>query len=158
MFQPHPSQRRRVKVDFKGAKSRTEQSHKNDVSIHRILDKYRKTGVIDHVNQHQGTYGNFLGRPDFIRANLLIAEANSMFESVPAHIRKDFDNDAGKFLDFMHTEENREKMEEYGLNTSHLPVTETAQPDAIASENEPTNSSGPEDLTSQMEQTEQTPS
>ncbi len=114
-------QRRRVQLDYKGAVTRTEQSHKNEVSIHRIMERYRKRGVIDHVNANKGTYGDFTNAPDFAEANQIIAAAKSLFETVPSRIRRDFENDPGKFLEFMQNEENRDQIEEYGLDASHLP-------------------------------------
>jgi len=122
--------RRRIKLDYEGAVSRTEQSHRDVVSIHRIMERYKERGVIDHVSAHKGTYGNFVGIPGFQEANQIIAEAKSLFESVPSHIRKDFNNNPGDFLDFMQKSENREKIEEYGLDASHLPpVVEEPTPD-----------------------------
>lgn len=101
--------------------SLTEQHHKESVDIHNIMLQHKKTGILNHTAQYQGEYSNMIDAPTFEQAQRLIADANSMFETVPSHIRADFDNDPGKFLGFMQNPENREKIEAFGLDTTHLP-------------------------------------
>lgn len=103
--------------------SMTEQCHADEVKIQNIMKKYRDTGVIEHVNQYQGMYSDMINAPDFAEAQMQIAEAKSMFETVPAHIRSDFDNDPQKFIAFMQEPENVEAIQEYGLDASHLANT-----------------------------------
>lgn len=110
-----------VRTSFKGSKSLTEQHHKSEVKIQNIMKKHQATGLITHTSQYAGEYSNMVNAPDFMEAQLVIAEAKSMFESVPAHIRKEFANDPAQFLKFMQDEENREKIEAFGLDTTHLP-------------------------------------
>lgn len=112
--------------------SMTEQSHKDECDIHIILRKFEKTGMITHVAAHAGTYGDYTDALGFQEAQNVIAEAASMFESVPAKIREQFENDAGKFLDFIQNDENREQMEEMGFDTSHLtPLEAPVEPIAV---------------------------
>lgn len=120
----NPKVRRRVQLDFSDSPSLTEQAHKDEVSIHHIMKRYKKTGVIQHVNQYEGTYGDFTDAPGYTEAQNIIASANSMFETVPSHIRTEFGNDPGQFLKFMQNPDNRDEIEAYGLSTSHLPVRE----------------------------------
>lgn len=107
--------------------SMTEQHHRDDVKIQSILKKYAQTGVISHVKEYQGTYMNVPNGLDYQEAQNIIAEAASLFESVPAHIRQDFANDPAQFIDFMQNSENKEAIEAYGLDASHLPVQEETQ-------------------------------
>lgn len=99
----------------------TEQQHAETVSMRNILHRARRSGMIDHVNSYKGEYMNMINAPDFIEAQRQIAAAASMFETVPAHIRADFYNDPAQFIDFMQNPENRDAIEEYGFDTSHLP-------------------------------------
>lgn len=92
------------------------------------MRKYERTGVIEHVNEHKGTYGNYVGVPDYNEAQNIIADAKSLFESVPAKIRADMHNDPAEFIEFMQNAENREKIEAYGLDSSHLPPVEPTVP------------------------------
>ena len=106
----------------------TEQSHKKDCDMHRIVGQLRETGVTAHVKQYAGTYQNFIGVPDFQQAMDAIADAKTMFETVPSHIRNQFNNDPGQFLGFMQDNANYEAIQEMGLDVSHL----TKPPEAAA--------------------------
>lgn len=117
----------------------TEQSHAESCDIHHIMRKYEKTGIIDHVNRVQGTYENYAGAPDFQEAQNIIAEAKSMFETVPATIRRAFDNDPGRFVSYMTDPANIEGIEKLGLDASHLKPDEdlinpATRPDPTPSE------------------------
>ncbi len=114
--------RRKVGISFIGHPSKTEQAHGDTVSIHSIMKRYRKTGVLDHVSKYEGTYMDMAEAPQFQEAQNIIADAKSMFETVPSHIRKDFGNDPMNFVEFMQNPDNRSEIEEYGLSSSHLPV------------------------------------
>lgn len=120
------SERRRVKVEFTEP-GMTEQAHADEVKIQNIMKRYRQTGVIDHVNKYQGDYLNFADAPSYHEAMNIIAEAKSMFETVPAHIRADFDNDPQKYIDFMQDNANIDAIEEYGLDASHLTRPDPAE-------------------------------
>ena len=103
----------KVRLDCKD-KSLARQSMKQEADINYIVRKYQKTGVIEHLKKYEGEYGQF-DAIDFHEAMNVVAEANSMFETVPSEIRARFDNDPGKFLDFVTDEKNRDEMVELGL-------------------------------------------
>lgn len=111
---------RSVGITFDPEENMTEEQHKSDVEIHAIMRKYKETGVVNHVNKYQGSYMDMISAPDFTEAQRQIAEAKSMFESVPSHIRDDFGNDPARFLDFMQNPANRDQIAEYGFDTQHL--------------------------------------
>lgn len=121
-----PYYRRRVAIDFSGEQTLTEQHHLNQCSMKKIMERYQRSGIIDHLNQYQGTYADFSNTPEYQEAQNIIAAANSMFETVPAQIRDKFDNDPGKFVDFMQNNQNIDKIEEMGLSASHLTPIEQA--------------------------------
>lgn len=103
--------------------SMTEQSHGNSVEIHHILKKYRAQGIDlfnDNVLANWWQEVNLVDAPDFQEAQNMIARANELFMQVPSDIRADFDNDPGQFIEFMSDPENREEIEEYGFDASHL--------------------------------------
>ena len=106
--------------------SRTEKAHAEDVNIHNILKRFERTGVVEHINRFQGTYADYIDAPSYQEAMQQIAEAKTMFESVPARIRADFGNDPAAFIAFMQDPNQREAIEAYGLDASHLP--EVSQP------------------------------
>lgn len=130
-FFPQPRYRRRQQTINEG-KSLTEQAHKDDCSIQKILKKYQATGVLAHTNAHEGTYQNYIDTPGYQEAQLAIASAKSLFESLPSRIRADMGNSPQQFVEFMQNTLNRDKIQAYGLSTAHLPPIEekTPTPDA----------------------------
>ncbi len=93
----------------------TQQAFKEEVDINRIMIKFRKGQVIDHLNRFEGKYADVTGAVDYQEAHAIIARAEEAFMTLPAGIRSDFDNNAQSFLDFAQDPENREAMEDYGL-------------------------------------------
>lgn len=120
-----PSKYQRRSPHASGGEPMTEQSHKETCDIHTIMRRYEKTGVIEHVNTRGAEYANYVGAPDFKQAMDYIANAHSLFESVPSHIRDQFENDAGKYLDFMTDENNIQAIKDLGLPVDHLQASIT---------------------------------
>lgn len=114
MFRTAYGEKVKVGKDFTGDKGMTKQSMKQECDINFILARFQKTGMIEHRKQYEGDYSEF-GAIDFHTAMNIVAEANSMFESVPSTIRKRFDNDPQKFLDFVQDEKNRNEAIELGI-------------------------------------------
>ena len=110
-FKQHP----RVSVKF-SAPSLCEQTHKKECDINYILDKYRQTGLVNHVNRFQGSYGDF-DDVDYHQAMNIVIEANESFNSLPSDIRKRFSNNPELFLEFINNPENIDEMVELGLAT-----------------------------------------
>ena len=79
--------------------SLTIQEQKDQTDINKILAKYAKTGVIEHVSKYEGQYGDVTGL-DYLTMQNQIASVNSMFMDLPAKTRAKFDNDPAKFLDY----------------------------------------------------------
>jgi len=104
----------RVKISFP-EQGRTQQAFADECDINKIMEKHRKTGLIDHENTNRGDYSDYIGAPDFHTAQNKLIEAADMFQTVPANIRADFQNDPAKFLDFVQDPENQEALIELGL-------------------------------------------
>lgn len=98
-----------------GGKSRTKQAHKDETDINIILRKHEKGLVVDHLNKHQGQYGDFIDAPDYHTALNRIHAADEAFMEIPADIRAEFDNDPAQFLEFVQNPENLPSMREMGL-------------------------------------------
>lgn len=113
--------RKRPTLDCTDAPTMTEQHHADVVKTQNIMKQFQATGIVQHMNNRPPIYEDLSGAPDFYEAQKIIAAANSMFEEVPAQIRREFEHDAGKYLEFIQNPENAEKMEEMGLDTSHFP-------------------------------------
>jgi len=118
---------RRVRFNTQGP-TLTQQSSKDECDIHIIMRKAEKHGVITHLNKYQGEYSNMISAPNYHEAMVMIANANSMFETVPSSIRAKFGNDPARFLDFMQNADNRDRIIKMGLDASHLPVKAVTTP------------------------------
>lgn len=99
-----------------GSPCLVEQSHKETVDINRIMAKYQRTGAIDHVKKHGPEYGSMTSL-DLKTAMDTLIKAETMFMELPSKVRKRFDNDAAKFLDFVQDDANREEAGALGLLT-----------------------------------------
>lgn len=103
------------KVDEEGNKIyMTEQHHKDQCDVNKIIKKYDKTGLIDHVSKLEARYGDMTGA-DFKSAMDLVTNVQSEFDQFPAEIRKRFDNSPEKYLAFMENPENRKQAIDLGL-------------------------------------------
>lgn len=112
-YDPH----QRVQVHFTEP-SLTKQAMGAETDINNIMRKYEKDGIITHLAKHQGQYGDFSEVVDYHTALNTMIEADDAFASLPSRIRGEFNNDPGKFLDFVHDPKNIDKMVEMGLATA----------------------------------------
>jgi phage internal scaffolding protein len=95
--------------------TRTEQSHKAEVDINNIVKRAGNMELIAKVNALQNfVYDDVTGN-DFQESMNAILRAKEAFTSVPSGIRRQFDNDPAKFMDFVHNPDNADKLVEMGL-------------------------------------------
>ncbi|AXL15227.1 internal scaffolding protein [Microviridae sp.] len=115
-------QRTPVRINFENEPVLTEQHHKQECDLKCIMRKYDAMGVdIRMFEANENDYMDIIGAPDYLEAMNQIAEANSLFDSLPARIRQSFGNRPTEFIEFMQNPENKTKITELGLNASHLP-------------------------------------
>ena len=107
-----------------GGVSATHQSFQDECDINLIMKKFETGALLEHVNRFQGRYGDFTETPqDFAAAMQQVMDAKAMFMTLPAKLRKQFDNDPGEFVEFLDGADE-EQLREVGL----LPTGDTAQP------------------------------
>ena len=104
----------RVTVNNQGQVSLTKQAFKEECDINNIMNKYQKTGAIEHLNSFGGDYG-FASDVDFTQSMLLIKKAENMFANLPSTIRAKFNNDPSQFLEYTSDENNHAEMVTLGL-------------------------------------------
>lgn len=116
--------------------SLTHQSMAADCDINNIMKRFEKTGMIDHVTNHKGDYGDFPDASDYLTSLLKVKESQEMFDSLPAQIRARFDNEPSNFLDFVDDPANRPEMARMGLLTEEAAeaALRAAQPPVPSSE------------------------
>lgn len=123
----------KLKVALDGfEKTLTKQSMKEECNINFILQKFQKTGVIEHEKQFRGDYAEF-DAIDYHEALNAVRAAEEMFETVPSSIRKRFNNDPGEFLAFTTNAENQEEIYNLGL-AERPPLEPTEAPAELGGE------------------------
>ncbi len=111
---------RKNAISFEDSPTRTLQAHKDESDINLIMAKYIRSGVIEHGNANSARYG-FAPAVDFREALELIDEAKQQFDTLPAKVRKEFDNSAEKFLKFCEQPDAAEKLIELGVEAATPP-------------------------------------
>lgn len=105
---------RRVRFATVGP-SLTRESFKDECDVNNILRRFEKTGVVEHVRQTGGRYGDFTGAVTYHEALNQVLRAEEMFMSLPAKIRARFSNDPGEFLVFVEDPANADELVQLGL-------------------------------------------
>lgn len=114
-----------------------QQHSKDEVDINNIMARYIKTGVIDHVARYQPQYTENTMQ-DYHESLNIIHKANAMFSDLPSAVRKQFDNDPAKFMDFVHNPDNHSKLREMGLTETPMsPPSDNPEQPSPLSVNEP---------------------
>lgn len=108
-------------------KSLTKQADTAACNIDNILSQYRKTGLINHLNEHEGRYQNVSTCEDFQTAMNIVCKAEESFQNLPSEIRQDFRNDPAEFLKFVAEPENHDALVKYGLAVPHEHDEETGE-------------------------------
>ncbi len=119
--------------------SRTKQSFTEECNINNIMSRFEKTKVVEHLNQHQGNYGDFTHSTDYHASLLAVMHAQDSFNSLPSQLRAKFNNDPGTFLDFVDNPENIDELREMGL----LPRDNASEQVAAAPGGEPVSADEP---------------
>lgn len=109
-----------------GEVSMTKQEFKDECNINNIMAQYQKTGLVNHLNKYEGRYDDVSGAVSYQEAHDIMMRAESMFMSVPSSIRAKFDNDPGKFLEFVTDPANSEEMRKMGLMKEMVDVVDKA--------------------------------
>lgn len=115
-------------VDFQGQESVAVQYAKDECDINKIMAKWQRDGVIEHVKEHGGSYGDFTVDFDYHEALNRVIEANDMFMALPSSVRAQFDNDPGNFLQAVSDPDQNKKLVELGLATKNEPELATDLP------------------------------
>ncbi|WNK12704.1 MAG: internal scaffolding protein [Microvirus sp.] len=94
--------------------SLTVQADLEDSDINVIVARFNLTGTVPE-NLKMPSYIEYDGVFDFQTAQHIIRDAQNEFMRMPAGVRARFDNDPGKFLQFVETPGNEAEMKLLGL-------------------------------------------
>lgn len=98
----------------------TQQQFLHDTDINNILAKFLRTGLMDNIGQ--GTYEDVSESADYRQSIHIIQEADAQFLTLPAKTRKEFDNDPAKFMDFIHTTQDQNRLVDLDLIPKPNPI------------------------------------
>lgn len=101
----------------------TKQSHKDECDINKIMARYQRTGVIDHVQKYGPVYAD-VSSADYVSSMNLVKDAETMFAELPSTVRAKFGNDVVEFLDVVTDPERIGELEELGVAPSRKPSKE----------------------------------
>jgi phage internal scaffolding protein len=95
--------------------SLTQQHFKEECDVINIIKRHDRNGIIEHVQRGQARYGDFSEVEDYREALDLVRDAQDEFMTIPSDIRKKFDNDPGKFYEFVSNPDNKEELKTMGF-------------------------------------------
>lgn len=93
---------------------KTIQTFKNECDINRVLDRAKAGAGLSHLLNHQGSYGDFSAWDENTHENMQneLARANGIFYDLPSEIRLEFNNNPGRFFQFVNDPANSERLPE----------------------------------------------
>lgn len=98
-----------------GGPSLTRQEFHDECDINVLMGRYERTGLLP-VHPGEPRYMDCVSVPnDFRMVMDFMIEAEKSFMTLPAHVRKDFDNDPRAFVDFAGDPKNLDQMRKWGL-------------------------------------------
>lgn len=96
--------------------SMARQEFADECDINVLMSKYDKVGMWPlPLSGAEPMYLDVSNVPDLLGASRVIADAQAAFMSLPASVRREFDNDAIRFVEFAQDPANLEKMREWKL-------------------------------------------
>lgn len=101
--------------------SLTRQEFADECDINAIMARYEKAGVLTHLAHptREPVYVDNWDIPDFRSAMDMMVAANEVFMSLPAYVRREFENDPAAFVEFVEKRHGDEKavakLQEWGL-------------------------------------------
>ncbi len=90
---------------------RTKQSQRDECDINMLLERYQRDASLGHLEKYGGQYGNYADY-DFENHVTKIAEMDTIFEQLPAEVKKDFGQSTNKFFEFVTNPENEDRLAE----------------------------------------------
>lgn len=87
----------------------------DECDVNRLMARYEKVGQLPGSSPEVPRYLDLSDVPDFQSAMNLMIEADRAFMSLPARVRREFDHDPAKFVEYAGDPDNLSRMREWGL-------------------------------------------
>lgn len=110
--------------------SKTQQHMRDECNINKIISRYVKTGLVDHLNQNKAFYAD-LPNLDYREAYEKVFQAEEAFSSLPSELRNYLDNDPAQFVDWMQSGEDMEMKRKYKLVNEQAPEVPVKQTEML---------------------------
>lgn len=96
--------------------SMTRQEFADDCDINSIMSRYEATGIMNTPFAKEGLhYADYSNVPDLMTAMSVLSDAQDAFMTLPASVRRQFDNDPVEFVAFASDSANLDQMRLWGL-------------------------------------------
>lgn len=93
----------------------TRQEFRDECDINVLMATYERNGNISHLNKGTPQYLDVTDVPDLPKAIAMMNAAEEAFMTLPASVRREFDQDPVKFVEYAQDPENVEQMRKWGL-------------------------------------------
>lgn len=93
----------------------TRQEFRDECDINVLMASYERGGVISHINRAAPQYLDVSEVPDLQRSIAVMTAAETAFMTLPAKVRREFDNDPVSFVAFAQNSDNLPRLREWGL-------------------------------------------
>lgn len=122
--------------------NRTKQGFADSTDINKLLARAQKGEAITHLAKYGAMYGDFSDIGDLMEAHEKLQRGTAIFRDLPGEVRREFDNDPGKFFRYVNDPEHVDKLDQLipgltkrgndlpALNTGVEPQPPTAPPPA----------------------------
>lgn len=101
--------------------SMTRQEFTDECDINRLMAKYESHKFLPNAKTQEPMYLDFCDMPDLPTAMRAMMDAEEAFMSLPARVRREFDNDAMRFVEYASDAGNSEQLVEWGLAAPPAP-------------------------------------
>lgn len=91
---------------------RTKQAFKDQADINKIIARVQVGETISHLAKYGATYGDFSDVDDLLQAHERLKAGRRIFDELPSEIRREFENDIGRFFNFVNNPANVDKLPE----------------------------------------------
>lgn len=125
---------------------RTKQSQKNETDINMLLERASRSDSLSHLDKYQPLYGDYAGY-DFEKHINTITAGQGIFEQLPAEVKREFDQSAQKFFEYVTDDKNKERLPQLlpkiANRGDHFPTTTILAPNIVPVEQEPNEQAKP---------------
>ncbi|QCQ84768.1 internal scaffolding protein [Blackfly microvirus SF02] len=93
----------------------TRQEFQDECDINVLMASYERNGVMTHVNRGSPQFLDVSDVPDLPKAIAVMQAAETAFMTLPASVRREFDNNAVNFVEYAGDPANLDRMRQWGL-------------------------------------------